>query len=158
MAKNSIDQQIQLRINQFAEELGALVKAAALESVSEALGGTAKASVSAAGPRRKKTARRAVSAAKPGKRFRRTAEHLEGDKQALLDYVTANAGQRLEEISAGMNVDSKELKRPATLLLQEGKLRKEGERRGTRYFAGGRGAGKAGPTKRKKKKSKSKKR
>ena len=73
-----------------------------------------------------------------GKRIRRTQAALDADKAALLSYVSSNPGQRLEEISVGMRVDSKHLKRPVTLLLGEKKLRKEGQRRGTRYFAGGR--------------------
>lgn len=154
MANKTIDDQIQERINAFVGELSGLVKAAALEAVSQALGGELAASATV-GRKRGRPPGKATAArkAKPGKRMRRTAAHLEEDKQALVDYVTANPGQRLEEISAGMGIDSKHLKRPALLLLGERTLRKEGERRGTRYFPGGKGksAKKAGSRKRKKK-------
>ncbi|MFT7669138.1 MAG: hypothetical protein ACI8X5_001838 [Planctomycetota bacterium] len=142
MAQNSIDRKIQERIEVFASELGALIKGAALASVTEALGGytTAKtstktpAAVAASGTKERKKAGRK---AKAGKRFRRTAANLEEDKAAFEAYVLNNPGQRLEEISAGMKTSSKDLKRPVTLLLEAGTIHKEGQRRGTMYYPGG---------------------
>ena len=39
-----------------------------------------------------------------------------------------------------MGIDTKELKRPVQLLLADRSIRTEGQRRGTKYFAGGGGA------------------
>jgi hypothetical protein len=61
----------------------------------------------------------------------------------VLAHVKANAGHRLEQISAGLKIASKELKRPVATLLETKKLRTEGQKRGTKYFAGvGRNAAK----------------
>jgi hypothetical protein len=91
-----------------------------------------------------------------GKRIRRTAAALEQDMEQLQAYVVAHPGLRLEEISVGMGVDSKNLKRPVTLLLAGKRLRKEGERRGTRYFASGTGGAAKRGTKTAKKRARKK--
>jgi len=144
MANKSIDDQIQNCIASFTEELGSLVKVAALEAVEAALGG---GSAPAPSQRRGRAPARKAS---PGKRIRRSAAHLEQDKSAVASFVRSNPGQRLEEISKAMGVESKNLKRPVLLLLEEGALRKEGEKRGTRYYPAGRGASKAKAPARKK--------
>ena len=53
-------------------------------------------------------------------------------------------GKRLQEIGRGLNVDTAGLKGPIKVLLGTGRLRTEGQKRGTMYFAGG---GKAAPAK-----------
>ena len=138
MPKATIEEQIQTRVQAFSSELSELVRAAALEAVEQVLGGQTAPLIAgtALGGRGARASARAAGA--PGKRIRRTQAALESDKAALLSYVSSNPGQRLEEISAGMKIDSKHLKRPVTLLLEEKVLSKEGQRRGTRYFAGGR--------------------
>ena len=55
----------------------------------------------------------------------------------ILAHVRANPGQGVEEIGAALGLTSKELRRPVTMLTQADKLRSEGRKRGTRYFAGG---------------------
>lgn len=155
MATNTtIDDQIQERINAFVAELSGLVKSAALEAVEEVLGGGGVKKAPARRGRPPGSGAAKIPRGKPGgKRVRRTAAHLEADKVAFADYVKANPGERLEQISKGLKIDSKHLKRPALLLLEEGAVRKEGERRGTCYFPGG---GKKVRAKRKKKSSRKK--
>jgi hypothetical protein len=59
--------------------------------------------------------------------------------------VKANAGHRLEQIGAALKTDTAILKRPIANLLAAKKLRTEGQKRGTKYFAGGKhGAGGSG--------------
>ena len=53
-------------------------------------------------------------------------------------YLKANPGQRLEAMSAGMEINSHDMKRPITLLLENNQLSKKGQRRGTTYTAKGR--------------------
>jgi|GEM_PF-773790 len=156
--RSNVDAQIQDRIQAFTAELSDLVKAAAMDAVQEALGG--QASSAARRPTPKKAAsRKATKRAGSGKRIRRSAEDLEALSGQLVAYVKANPGARLEEISAGMGIASKDLKRPVTLLLEAKKLRKTGQKRGTQYFAGkGGGAKKKAAKKRASKKKAAKSR
>lgn len=80
-------------------------------------------------------ARRAV--ARAGKRVRRSAEDLEKIATLVLAHVKANAGHRLEQIGAALKTDTAILKHPIANLLAAKKLRTEGQKRGTKYFAGG---------------------
>ncbi len=130
MTRTKAEDQIQDLVASFTADLSELIRAAALEAVEEALG---------SGRTRRTTERPKTSPAprkgkRTGKRVRRTAEQLAGSMDEIVDYVKANPGQRLEEMSAGMNIDSHEMKRPIVLLLEKSLLRKEGARRGTRYF------------------------
>jgi hypothetical protein len=150
MPKSTIDAQIRARIESFTHELAELVKHTAVESVQEALGGSA-APARRRGPGRPRKAtsvrrkpgrrpgrlRKAKATAKASKRVRRTAENLEALAGKVLAHVKANAGHRLEQISAGLKIASKELKRPVATLVETKKLRTEGQKRGTRYYAGG---------------------
>jgi hypothetical protein len=63
--------------------------------------------------------------------------------EKVLAYVRANNGQRLEEIGRGLRTDTAGLKRPIQRLVADGQLRTKGQKRGTRYFAGGGGRRKA---------------
>ena len=73
--------------------------------------------------------------------------------KTILAHVKSNQGHRLEEISAALRTPSKDLKRPVALLLETKKLKKRGQKRGTKYFAGSAGGTK---TKAKRKTSKRK--
>ena len=54
----------------------------------------------------------------------------------MLAYAKANAGHRLEEIGRGLKTDTANLTRPIQVLLAAGRLRTEGQKRGTKCFAG----------------------
>lgn len=139
----TLDQDIQSRIQSFLAELSGLVKRQALEAVNEALG------VDGAAPARRGPGRPREIAAKAvhaGKRIRRSAEDLEAIATRILAHVKANAGHRLEQIGAALKTDTAVLKRPIANLLAAKQLRTEGQKRGTKYFAGGGGARKAKAT------------
>lgn len=91
------------------------------------------------GPGRPRKA--ASKPARAGKRIRRSAEDLEAIAARVFDHVKANAGHRLEEIAAALNLDTGVLKRPVAKLLEAKKLRTEGQKRGTKYFAGAKRGG-----------------
>jgi len=132
MAKN-IDPEIRARIDSFVEELSALVRKAAVTSVEEVLGPGS----GPRGPRRGPGRPRGSSSRKAsGGRLRRSSEELEAMSGTILNHVRANPGHRLEEISRTLSIPSKELKRPVATLLEAGKLRTKGQKRGTKYFAG----------------------
>jgi len=158
-----LDAEIRAQIDQFLVSISALVRQAAVEAVREALGDTSGTSAStrrrSGRPRKavgassapKATKGRAAAKAKPGRRVRRSTADVEKVAAQVLAHVRAHAGQRLEEIGRGLKVATAGLKRPIQGLIAAGSLRTEGQRRGTRYFAGGKGGAKpkaAKPTKR----------
>ena len=147
-------QDIRTLVDQFVSDLSARVREAALETVRAALGDSAAPKRRGRGRPRKvgkrgpgrppKTARRGPGRPrKAGRRARRSTADLAATAAKVQAYVRSNAGQRLEEIGQGLETATAELKRPIQVLLAAGKLRTEGQKRGTRYFAGARGGGKA---------------
>jgi len=142
-------------VDRFVADLTQRVHEQALETVRAALGDTAapkrrgpgrprKAGASKVGRPRKAAARkvgrpRKAAARKGG---RRSAEDVAALGETLLAHIKANAGQRLEEIGRALRMATKELKRPISNLLEAGALRTEGQKRGTRYFAGSGGGAK----------------
>ena len=136
MAKNSVNDRIRSRVEAFAEELSALIRDSAMETVREALGGSAT-------PRRGARGGRAAAASaapvrgggrreKGQKRDPGEIERLTG---RLLDYVKGNAGQRIEQIAAGMGTVTKELNLPVKKLIAQKSLKTKGQKRATQYFA-----------------------
>jgi hypothetical protein len=133
MAKNSVNDRIRSRVEAFAEELSALIRDSAMETVREALGGAA--------PRRGARGGRAAASTAPVRSGRREKgqkrdpgeiERLTG---RLLDYIKGNAGQRIEQIAAGMGTVTKELNLPVKKLIAQKSLKTKGQKRATQYFA-----------------------
>jgi len=125
-----MDAKIRELVDAFVGDLTVLIREAALESVQEALAGGAVA------PRRgrKKAAKKAAGKAK---RIRRTAADVEELGNAILAYVGKHPAQRLGDIAKALGVETKDARRPAFALLDEGKLKTTGQKGGTRYFAKG---------------------
>jgi hypothetical protein len=158
MPRNTtIESTLRSRVDAFVDDLYELIREAALESVRETLQDALAGGAANAGPRRKagrpKAAKRkrrnkgvrkanaaAPKAKKSGKRIRRSPEDLEKTANRILAYVTSHPGQGVEKISKALNKPSKDLKRPIQILVGEKKLRTEGQKRGTTYFAGGKRA------------------
>ena len=137
MAKNSVTDQIRSRVEAFAEELSALIRDSAMETVREALGGGC-----AAAPRRGARGTRAAASPAP---VRGSSRREKGQKRdpgeierltgRLLDYVKNNGGQRIEQIAAGMGTVTKELNLPVKKLIAQKSLKTKGQKRATQYFA-----------------------
>ena len=138
MARQS-NTQIQQLVDEFVSQLSVLVHQSALDVVREALGDSS-APAKRRGPGRPAKAKVAAPRRKAAKRGRRSADEVEALGGIVLTHVRANAGQRLEEMGRALSMPTKELKRPIAKLLEAGALRTEGQRRGTKYFAGGRKA------------------
>jgi len=154
VARTAIDDQIRTRIDAFVEEISGLVRQAAVEAVRAALQGSTPAPSPAARRGRKpgpKAGRKKATRKASGKRIRRSAEDLERMGAALLDHVRQNPGSRMEEISGALGEDTKDLRRPVQMLVDAGRLRTQGQKRATQYYAG---AGKAGGATRKKRTAK----
>jgi hypothetical protein len=129
MAKQNLEREIHDRIASFLHELSGLVRAAAIESVHEALG------EKGAPRKRGRPAGARTRVARAGKRIRRSAEDLEKIAARVLAHVKAKAGQRLEEIGRALNTETGELKKPIAMLVAKKKLKTQGRKRGTKYFA-----------------------
>jgi hypothetical protein len=136
MAKNSVNDRIRSRVEAFAEELSTLIRDSAMETVREALGGGGSA------PRRSARGGRAPVSSAPvrggGRREKgqkRDPGEIERLTGRLLDYVKANAGQRIEQIAAGMGTVTKELNLPVKKLIAQKSLKTKGQKRATQYFA-----------------------
>src|SRR5688572_29148650 len=141
MNTKQLDASIRSHIDQFLVSISSLVRQAAVEAVREALGAT-NGNVSAParrGPGRPRKVAGAPKAGKPGRRAKRSSADVKAVGAKVLSYVKANPGHRLEEIGRGLKVETSGLKRPIQLLLGTGRLRTEGQKRGTKYFAGGSG-------------------
>jgi hypothetical protein len=131
MAKNSVNDRIRGRVEAFAEELSALIRDSAMETVREALGGVA-------APRRGGRASASTAPVRGGRREKgqkRDPGEIERLTGRLLDYVKGNAGQRIEQIAAGMGTVTKELNLPVKKLISQKALKTKGQKRATQYFA-----------------------
>ena len=141
--------QIRSLVDQFVADLTTAIRQEALEAVRGALGDSTAPARRGPG-RSRKTATRAPRK-KAGKRGpgrpkkatsrkggRRSPEDVAALGDTVLAHVRANPGQRLEEIGRELGMPTKELKRPIANLMEDGALRTEGQKRGTKYFAGGR--------------------
>ncbi len=150
MNTNRLDSEIRALIDQFSSKFRELLGLAALGSVKLALeagvgtpvrrgpgrprGSGKPKDVSSAkrGPGRPPSAKSA-----PGRRIRRSSADVEEVAEQVLAYVRAHPGSRLEEIGRGLGTDTAGLKLPVKELMGSGRLRTEGQKRGTKYFAGG---------------------
>ena len=132
MKTTTLDREIRTRIDSFLADLSNLVKTSTLQAVHGALGAAMGNGVSAtiAAPSRGPGRPR-----KGDKRGKRTTEDVLKTADAVLAYVTENNGQRLEEISRGLSISTKNLKLPVAKLMEGKKLRTKGAKRGMRYFA-----------------------
>jgi len=75
-----------------------------------------------------------VSAAPKGKGAKRDPGMLADLTDRLGQYITANPGQRIEQISNGIGVPTKELSLPVRKLLSSGTITKQKEKRATEYY------------------------
>ncbi len=98
----------------------------------------APAAVKAAKPGRPAKAAKPQPAKKPqaGQRVRRSEADLAKTGEQVIKLLQKNkSGMRIEQINKELGTETKELMRPILKLLEEGKIRKAGERRATTYFA-----------------------
>jgi hypothetical protein len=135
VATTSLDRDLRARIDAFVAELTATVKASALESVNQALGNGGAPARRGPGRPRKNIANGAAAPARRGRDGKRSSEDVQGMADQVLAHIKANEGQRLEEISAGLGIASKELKLPVQKLFAAKAIKTKGQKRGTKYFA-----------------------
>jgi hypothetical protein len=144
---------IRALVDSFVDELTQHIRTAAVEAVQSALLGGGAPAASSAAPRRGagKKAKKAGKAKKGGRRVRRSAAEITAAKAEIRRFVQANPGSAMGELSKALGSDPAVIRMQLNELLAEGALRKEGERRGTKYYAGKGRATKAKGAKRAKK-------
>ena len=135
MAKNSVNDRIRSRVEAFAEELSALIRDSAMETVREALGGSAAPRRGARGGRVAASSAPVRGGGRREKGQKRDPGEIERLTSRLLDYVKGNGGQRIEQIAAGMGTVTKELNLPVKKLIAQKSLKTKGQKRATQYFA-----------------------
>lgn len=140
-----VNSQIRNTIESFVSELNELVRQAAMEAVTSALGASVPGGFSQPA-RRGRPPAAAKAPAAPAKRgpgrpqgrgSKRTAEELAQLAEQFVEYVTSNPGQRIEAIGAALGIETKVLALPVKKLVAEGRVKTEGQKRATSYFAGG---------------------
>jgi hypothetical protein len=130
---SEIDSQIRQRIESFVGELSSLVRRTALDSVREALAGGGRSGQRPGG---------AVSRSR-AKGAKRLSTEIESTARSVIDWVQKNPGQGVEKIARGLSTSTKELTLPIKKLLGSKKLRSQGQKRATKYFADGKRAKKS---------------
>lgn len=132
MSTANFEQQIRSTIEAFVEELSALVRSAAVQSVTEAFGGPLPGG---ARGRAGKAAPLLRSAGKQrAKGQKRAPEDLAELVDQLLNSIKTTPGQRMEQIAKTLKSSTQELALPAKKLIAEKKIKTKGERRATKYF------------------------
>ena len=148
MKNSPLDREIRARIDSLLTDISQLVKRSALDSVRAAFGadaaGAAPTATPRRGPGRPRKDAAAAPAARAGKRAKRSSEDVQATADKFLAHVKANPGQSTEQIGKALGMATKELQLPVVKLVQSGAVRTEGQKRGTKYFAGGGKRGKRG--------------
>ncbi len=154
------DSALRDRVDAFVEDLTELIRESALEAVQDALDAspargrkkrsTRKAATRKKTTRKKKSAGRKKTAGRRTKRIRRSAEDLEETANRILTYIKSNPGRGMAAMSKALRKPAKDLRGPLKLLFADRKLRTEGQKRGTTYYAGGAKGRPAGTTAKKK--------
>ena len=140
MKKDPIDVLLRRSIDTFVEEMNVLVRQAAVEAVSDALGTSAPVG-------RNLTSRTSrIAQPKSGKRVRRSLAELEKMADKIERFIKANPGSKMDEISASLRATTKELRRPLQFLHEANRIKTKGQKRGMQYFASGAGKAVAPPS------------
>jgi len=135
---------IRARVDNFVADLTDLIHQAILDNIQHALAqGVAPAPRRVGRPRgstnQPTDAGKATASSKRGGKKRggkRTAAELAEMANQLLAFVEANPASNIEEIGRGTGIPTKDLALPVKKLLGEGRLKKKGQKRATRYTMG----------------------
>ena len=136
MPKSNVDQIIQTRIEAFVGQISGLIRESAMDAVRTALGGNGSVPARRAGRKPGRPAKVGRPAGKRSKRVRRSSEAVQELAGSIQAAVAGEPGRRLGEIAKELGEDVKAVRRPAQVLVAEGKLRTMGQRGGTRYYPG----------------------
>jgi hypothetical protein len=125
-AMSEIERRIREKIETFVVELNELVREAALDAVSEALGSTSRR------PRRGAPPKPRVARRGPGQK--RSQPEIDRMAKSALSYVEKHPGEGVIAIGRALGVTSKDLVLPMKKLLASGALMTKGQKRATKYY------------------------
>jgi hypothetical protein len=157
---SSLDTEIRSRIETFLAEISTMVRDSAFQAVREALGGEGGGSGGNGAPARRGPGRPRGSGAqanagaasgngrkKAGRRGsrggKRSSEEMDAMTELIELHIRQSPGQGAEQIGKAVGLSTKDMALPIRKLLAARSIRTEGQRRGTKYFAGG-GLGSSG--------------
>ena len=120
---DNLQNQVNARVEAFVAEITELARAAAYQTLSSALDGAQLGGGRGAAP--------LLRGRRGGKR---TADEIAQMADAFLSYVTTNPGQRMEHIARELGLATPEPMLPVRMLLADGKLRVEGQKRATQHY------------------------
>lgn len=124
-----LDRAIRQRVEDFVQEMTELVRQAALESVSAALG-----TPGAASPKARTGGKRAAAGFVAKRGGKRTAKELEQQGGALVNMIRQTPGIRADQLAKAMGVETRDLALPIKKLLADKTITKKGQKRATAYF------------------------
>jgi hypothetical protein len=136
MPTSTANAALRARIESFTADLANIVRAAAIEAVTSALGvPTAPAKRGPGRPLKSGMPSPIVAPKRKGKRAKRTPEDVAKVGEAVVAYVAKNPGVSVEQIKKALGVETKDLQLPIVRMVAAKKLKTTGRRRGTKYFA-----------------------
>jgi hypothetical protein len=123
-------------VDAFSVELEALIKDEIRRGFETVLGGQAPTSRARASKAAAAPVKSDAKFARPGRKKgeKRTAAQLGAVKNALFAWIEKNPGQRIEQIGKGLSIPTKDLKRPASQLIDAKQIKTTGQKRATKYF------------------------
>jgi hypothetical protein len=128
---SSVESEIRSRLESFAQELTALIRVAAIDRVSDALGGERPSRLPRSRTLRVGAARSAGRRSEGAKRDPRV---LAAVTDKLGGFIRKNPGQRIEQIGKALGMPTKDLALPVKKLLGSKKISTKGQKRATTYF------------------------
>jgi len=126
---NGLNSQIRDRIDAFVSELSELIRRAAVESVTEALGVDGEVAPAL----RVRPARGLAGAHVRERGGKRTPEEIARTTRTVQEFIGANPGQGIEQIAKALALPTKELTLPIKKLLAGKQIVTEGQKRATKY-------------------------
>lgn len=130
------------RVDEFVADLETLIRDAIRTRFAEALGdGPAPARRGPGRPRKTPAIAAPAARGRGGKRKKgqkRSAAELKKIQETLFGYIAKTPGKRIEEINKALGTSTSDLSRPLSKLIAGKKVRRQGEKRASRYFPTGR--------------------
>ncbi|MCC7542848.1 MAG: hypothetical protein IT379_41920 [Deltaproteobacteria bacterium] len=130
-----MDPELEALVREFTGRLQDHFRKQMMAIVREFVGVVGSAAPSTSTPSARKAPTKAAPAARAG--VRRSDAEIAKAVNRVRDYVAAHPGSRMEHIGAGLRLPTKDLTGPVAKLLAAGTIRREGEKRATKYFPGG---------------------
>lgn len=129
------------RVDAFVADLENLIRDAIRTRFAEALGDAPAVRRGPGRPPKASSAAAPAARGRTGKRKKgqkRSPAELKKIQETLFGYVSKTPGKRIEEINKALGTSTSDLSRPLSKLIAAKKVRRQGEKRASRYFPTGR--------------------